>query len=157
MKEMFYKAKVFMRVELLHRIMNDTAYIQEHPKMIQRAVNSCSELGEMHWKTWWAFRTVNICHPASAFAHRKTFGALCIFQFRNSKYITKLVHVLQGTLEAGGVRSSGSYKVQFVRATFLSINHRTHGIPLCSSIYGHRLNYHCTTGSSTFMSQLDTL
>jgi hypothetical protein len=49
MKEMFYKTKVPMRVELLHRIMNATAYIQEHPKMMQRAVNSYSDLDEgMH-------------------------------------------------------------------------------------------------------------
>jgi predicted transcriptional regulator len=44
MKEMFYKTKVLMRVELSHQIMTATAYIQEHPEKMQRAINSCSEL-----------------------------------------------------------------------------------------------------------------
>jgi hypothetical protein len=42
-KKMTYRTKVHTREELLHQIMDAAAYIQEHPKMIQWAVNSCLE------------------------------------------------------------------------------------------------------------------
>jgi hypothetical protein len=55
MKEITHKTKVHTREGLLNLIMDAADCIQEQPKIIQRAVNSCSE-----WARQWIETVVNI-------------------------------------------------------------------------------------------------
>jgi hypothetical protein len=43
MKEMTHRTKVHTREELLHRIVNVAAYIQDHPEVIQHGESTCLE------------------------------------------------------------------------------------------------------------------